>query len=94
MFLAGCESDSDCPLDKVCINKQCVDPCVHGNSPQCGRGAECHVATHLAQCSCPLGTQGDPYVACVTGVCQYNEDCADHEACDRYVLSTKHSRSY
>lgn len=29
------------------------------------------------------GTQGDAQVACVAVGCQYNEDCADHEACDR-----------
>jgi hypothetical protein len=27
--------------------------------------------------------QGNPLVACISGICQYNEDCADHEACDR-----------
>lgn len=32
---------------------------------------------------CPIGTQGNPFISCVTGHCQYNEDCADHEACDR-----------
>lgn len=27
--------------------------------------------------------QGDPLVSCITSICHYNEDCADHEACDR-----------
>lgn len=27
--------------------------------------------------------QGDPMLACIAAVCQYNEDCASHEACDR-----------
>lgn len=48
----------------------------------CGHGAECFVQTHQPYCRCPLGTQGNPQVACIIGVCQYNDDCADHEACD------------
>lgn len=27
--------------------------------------------------------QGNPLISCISVVCQYNEDCADHEACDR-----------
>lgn len=27
--------------------------------------------------------QGDPFISCVEGMCQYNDDCADDEACDR-----------
>lgn len=22
-------------------------------------------------------------ISCISGLCQYNEDCADHEMCDR-----------
>lgn len=49
----------------------------------CGRGAECRVHSHTAQCICPAGTQGNPEISCIAGLCQYNEDCADHEECDR-----------
>lgn len=49
----------------------------------CGRGAECIAVSHRAQCVCPRGTQGDPRIACISTICHYNEDCADHEACDR-----------
>jgi hypothetical protein len=59
-----------------------LNPCNSGLD-QCGRGAECFVQAHRANCICPSGTQGDPYTSCITGVCQYNDDCADHEACDR-----------
>lgn len=82
-FLAECKVDSDCPYDKTCINENCLNPCLHDKNSQCGRGAECRVQQHKAQCHCPAGTQGNPLLACITGVCQYNEDCADHEACDR-----------
>lgn len=79
---AECKSDNDCLLDKACINNNCLNPCTH-SSTRCGRGAECRVQLHLPQCYCPPGTQGDPFASCIAGVCQYNEDCADHEACDR-----------
>lgn len=81
-FLAECSSDSDCLHDKACVNGNCLNPCLH-SSVLCGRGAECRVQLHQAQCVCPSGTQGDPFVSCITSICQYNEDCADHEACDR-----------
>lgn len=80
LFLAECQSDNECPYDRACINENCVDPCL---SHSCGRGAECKVFNHRAQCQCPAGTQGDPLLSCITGICHYNEDCADHEACDR-----------
>lgn len=57
-----------------------MNPC---SLQSCGRGAECIVQNHRAQCQCPAGTQGDPLLSCITGICHYNEDCADHEACDR-----------
>ncbi|EAT34892.1 AAEL012905-PA [Aedes aegypti] len=77
-----CQSDNDCPYDKACYNEKCLNPCTYG-ATQCGRGAECLPQGHRANCVCPQGTQGNPLISCVTGLCQYNEDCADHEACDR-----------
>lgn len=79
-FLAECRNDDECPYDKACYNEKCLNPC---SSSQCGKGAECLAQQHRANCICPAGTQGNPLVSCVTGLCQYNEDCADHEACDR-----------
>ncbi|CAH2002982.1 unnamed protein product [Acanthoscelides obtectus] len=80
-----CKSDSDCPYDKSCINENCLNPCTRQS---CGRGAECVVRNHHAQCQCPAGTQGDALLSCITGICHYNEDCADHEACDRFATPT------
>lgn len=77
-----CKTDHDCPYDKTCHNENCLNPCTLG-AVQCGRGAECLAQNHRANCMCPAGTQGNPLVSCVTGVCQYNEDCRDDEACDR-----------
>lgn len=73
--------DSDCLYDKACMGGSCVSPCL---SLSCGRGAECKVTSpHRATCVCPAGTQGNPTLSCVSVQCHYNEDCADHEACDR-----------
>lgn len=77
---AECTVDSDCPFDRSCVREKCIDPCT---TTQCGRGANCLVNYHKAFCECPKGTQGDPRESCIYGHCQYNEDCADHEACDR-----------
>ena len=77
---AECNVDSDCPYDRACIGQKCLDPC---RVTSCGRGAECRVQSHQALCFCPQGTQGNALTSCVAVQCQYNEDCADHEACDR-----------
>ena len=80
---AECKTDDDCPYDKTCRSGNCATPCLVGDIV-CGRGAECTAIAHRGQCTCPPGTQGNPYVACISAVCHYNEDCADHEACDRF----------
>lgn len=79
---AECQSDNDCPYDKACYNEKCLNPCTY-DTAQCGREAECFAQNHRANCACPAGTQGNPFVSCITGVCQYNEDCRDDEICDR-----------
>lgn len=81
-FIAECRTDQECPFDRACIGEKCLSPCLQG-SIECGKGAECHVYRHRATCECPRGTQGDPRISCISGQCQYNEDCADHESCDR-----------
>lgn len=80
LLSAECKSDAECPYDKTCINENCINPCLNH---ECGRGAECSVQYHNPQCQCPLGTQGNPLISCIASICHYNEDCADHEACDR-----------
>jgi hypothetical protein len=80
LLSAECRNDDECPYDKACLNEKCLNPCI---SSRCGKGAECQPQQHRANCVCPAGTQGNPLVSCITGLCQYNEDCADHEACDR-----------
>ena len=55
-----CTVSSDCPLSKNCVNQKCRDPCAGA----CGIGAECMVKDHNPICSCPGGTQGNPFVSC------------------------------
>ncbi|KAF7389943.1 hypothetical protein HZH68_011800 [Vespula germanica] len=81
-FKPECNTDHDCPYDKACQNGNCFEPCLLSEIT-CGRGAECITVEHKAQCICPQGKQGHPYVACISTICHYNEDCADHEICDR-----------
>lgn len=80
---ADCTSNNDCPYDKACYNQRCLNPCTNDPSTSCGRNAQCLPQNHRANCVCPAGTQGNPLISCITGVCQYNEDCPDDEACDR-----------
>ena len=55
----GCRTDPECPLDRACQNRDCVNPCVTNNP--CGTNADCLVSQHLAQCRCRFGYTGDPY---------------------------------
>merc|ERR1711973_258561 len=54
------------------------DPC---NPDPCGAGAECLRRGQQAQCQCPAGFKGDPYVFCKRGDCEYDSDCASSLAC-------------
>ena len=78
----GCRTDADCPLDKACRNRDCVNPCQVANP--CGTNADCLVSQHLAQCRCRFGYTGDPYVACLPfepPECVQDKDCPTDEVC-------------
>jgi hypothetical protein len=59
-----------------------IDPC-QNNGP-CGTNAECLARGDRADCQCLPGHQGDPYVACRRGECQYDPDCPTTRACRDY----------
>lgn len=59
-----CILNSDCALEKACLNRRCVDPC--GSASLCGLNALCQVKDHSAACVCPEGFAGDPYTQCIT----------------------------
>jgi len=60
---AGCSSDDECALSQACRNRACINPCVQENP--CSQSARCSVSVHKATCTCPPGTEGDPFVRCV-----------------------------
>ena len=57
------------------------DPC---NPNPCGPNAECIPAGDTAQCKCPPGYQGDPFVSCRKGECEYDRECPVSLACFDY----------
>lgn len=58
-----CVLNSDCPLNKACLDRHCLDPCAAGNL--CGIHAVCQVKDHTATCICPDGFMGDPFFQCI-----------------------------
>merc|ERR1719350_2689151 len=59
----GCRRDQECPQDRACRSKDCINPCIHENP--CAKNAECLVTSHEAQCRCPIGFTGNAYVRCI-----------------------------
>ena len=55
-----CLKNSDCALNKACINQKCQDPC----PGVCGANALCQTVYHNPICSCPPGYNGDPFNYC------------------------------
>lgn len=55
-----CTMNTDCTPTKACINNKCIEPC----RGTCGQSANCDVVNHIPTCSCPVGFEGDPFVAC------------------------------
>lgn len=81
-YVVGCQSNSDCPSDRQCINSQCISPCIYDNP--CSTRAECRVNNHIAMCKCPEGMIGNPYIECRTlpgPECTVDGDCPARMAC-------------
>ncbi len=76
---SGCKSDSECPLDKACHQKQCINPC-YIRDP-CSVDAECYPANHRAQCRCRPGYELGPGNRCIPIGCRSNEECPLDKAC-------------
>lgn len=55
-----CIVNSECALDKACVNQKCADPCPN----TCGLGAQCTTKNHSPICACPPGFTGDPFTRC------------------------------
>ena len=78
--IAGCKSDSECPLTQACINRDCVDPCP---LERCGINAICNAKNHRAVCSCPPGYRPDPdpHIKCKQYECLTDPECPTTLAC-------------
>lgn len=55
-----CVVNSECSMNKACINKKCVSPCVG----VCGEYADCSVHNHSPFCMCQNGYSGNAFVRC------------------------------
>ena len=77
-LLAGCKSDSECPLTQACISRECQNPC---NFEQCGVNAECSVRNHRPKCTCLPGHKGNPYDRCRQYECLTDPECATTLTC-------------
>merc|ERR1719412_972207 len=64
--------------DTITGCKEKPDPC---NPSPCGTNAECIPNGDNANCKCPPGHQGDPFVFCKKGECEYDHDCSSQLAC-------------
>ena len=76
--LAGCKSDSECPLTQACIDRECQDPCPF---EQCGVNAECSVRNHRPKCTCLPDHIGNPYDRCRRPECLTDPDCSTTLTC-------------
>eukprot|EP00091_Calanus_sinicus_P019677 TRINITY_DN501_c0_g2_i4.p1 TRINITY_DN501_c0_g2~~TRINITY_DN501_c0_g2_i4.p1 ORF type:complete len:367 (-),score=92.21 TRINITY_DN501_c0_g2_i4:358-1458(-) len=64
--------------DTITGCKEKPDPC---NPNPCGPNAECIPTGSTATCKCPAGFQGDPFVSCKKGECEYDHECSHSLAC-------------
>ncbi|KAG7155062.1 Nidogen-like 1, partial [Homarus americanus] len=54
-----CLTDRDCPDNKACAQRKCVNPCIVFNP--CSPLAQCETLKHFPVCSCFLGFTGSGY---------------------------------
>lgn len=82
--VAGCRTHQDCPAERTCINRLCLDPCLRNET--CGDvRVACRVTDHRAYCTCPDGQPKDPQRACEVNECTADEQCAAEKRCDAGV---------
>lgn len=55
-----CSTNTDCALNKACLQQKCRDPC----PGVCGNNAQCFVQNHSPICRCESGFSGNPFVGC------------------------------
>lgn len=56
-----CTEHTDCPPNRACIQRECVDPCEN----VCPENSDCHITSNrMAMCACKSGYTGDAYRNC------------------------------
>lgn len=55
-----CILNTECPMNRACINMKCQDPC----PGVCGHNALCNVVNHSPSCLCEHGFRGNPFESC------------------------------
>jgi hypothetical protein len=83
----GCRTHEECPLNKVCMSKKCVNPCLYDN--RCASNAICLPLNHAAVCQCPENLpRGNPLSYCERvevapppPQCVQDYDCPNDLAC-------------
>lgn len=78
-YSVECTHDSECALDKSCVNNNCVNPCLI--SDNCGVNAECYPNNHKADCRCRQGYHGNSLDRCRVIGCYSNGDCPGDHSC-------------
>lgn len=73
----GCQLNSECASQLVCINRKCKDPCTIGI---CGLNTDCHVVNYTAVCECRKHYSGDPFIECFA-ISSKNQT-ESHNVCD------------
>merc|ERR1712198_767747 len=70
-----CIRNTECPINKACVNQKCVNPC----PGVCGTNATCSVQNHIPSCKCDPGYTGDPFINCTrNSTCVVNSDFSRH----------------
>lgn len=77
-FRIGCQSDSECPNNKACINEECINPCTY---TKCGENTNCSPEYHKGRCYCKDEYFGNPLVKCLPRGCRSNDECDYNLAC-------------
>ena len=86
-----CQTNDDCPRDRACSNRRCVNPCSTFADPPCASNAICYVHDHAAACKCPdRFPEGNPLTYCertplrpAEPECRSDTDCPSRLACIR-----------
>jgi hypothetical protein len=81
--------NTDCPADRACLERRCINPCASIANPPCASNAICYAQNHAAGCRCPEHLPiGNPMAYCERAPpspeepeCRIDVDCPSRLAC-------------